>query len=186
MNDSQESDHQMPPCDGVAFAQLGQGVYVFRVIGRANHTITPDLRKTVISIADHQALLPEKYSFLFDMERVETMDSTFMGALASVALRHKKDTGKQLVLCNLNEHCLGLLNTLGLRHFVDLRKKQADEHCRQQWQIADRANLSKAQITAMMLEAHETLCEVESGNRAQFDGVLSFLRKSLEQQGGTP
>ena len=168
--------------DRVRYADLGEGMLVFQVIGRANHTGTPDLKKTVLMIADEYAAKESKYFFVFDMEFVATMDSTFMGAMAAFALRHKKETGKQMLLCNLNEHCLQLLSTLGLKHFVDMRSALPSDMSAEAWKKADPAKLSKVEITALMLEAHETLCALDSGNKVQFAGVVSFLKKSLDDQ----
>lgn len=168
--------------DFVLYANCGNGIFVIQVIGRANHTLTPDFKSLVESIADKQFQEPERYCVLFDMNQVETMDSTFMGTLAAFALRHKKETGSQLILCNVNDHCSQLLNTLGLKHFVSIRSKQDINISREQWHNADRTNISKPELTVMMLEAHETLCDIDSGNKVQFAGVLNFLRSSLESQ----
>lgn len=181
-----ENDEDIIPIkeqnDCVLFADCGNGIFVIQIIGRANHILTPDFKSTVESIANKQCQQPEKYCVLFDMNQVETMDSTFMGTLAAFALRHKKETGSQLILCNVNEHCFQLLNTLGLKHFVSIRSMQDISISREQWHNVDKTNISKTDLTVMMLEAHETLCDIDSGNKVQFAGVLNFLRSSLESQ----
>ena len=172
-----------PGDDRIVFADLGKGVYVIAISGRANYAITPDLRSLTQKLSAESLTSPDKYSFIFDMENVETMDSTFMGAMAGIALRQKKDTSTKIVLCNLNPHCQQLLSTLGVSHFVELRV--ADPSTAQmKWQTADKETLSKVEMTTMMLEAHETLSNLVSSNEVQFAGVIDYLKKCLQDQSG--
>ena len=168
--------------ESMRFASVGSGVYVIDILSRANYAIAPDLRQLVERLSQEEIEKGEKYAFIFNMEKVDTMDSTFMGALAGIALRQRKDCASKIVLCNLNEHCQQLLTTLGVSHFVELRSAKDATVAQSEWQTVDKATLSKVEMTTMMLESHLTLSNLDSNNEVQFAGVIDFLKKSLDNQ----
>ncbi|MCX7718811.1 MAG: STAS domain-containing protein [Candidatus Sumerlaeaceae bacterium] len=168
--------------DTITFAELGDGVVVIRIVGRGSFANSVEFKQLTDRLADAAGSKP--YRFIVDMEQVTTLDSTFMGALAGAGLRHKRDTGEQMTLCNVNEQCCRLLETVGIKHFVQVRACPTEAAPAQtvEFREADRAEISRADQIIHMIEAHENLVTIDNENQARFESVLKYLRESLERE----
>lgn len=169
----------------IHFAELSGGVVVIRVVGRGSFANSPELKK----ISEHMAqkLGAGGYHFVVDLAECQTMDSTFMGVLASIGLRQKRDNGEKMVVVNANEQSGRLMQTLGLSHFVTIRsegEQSALKLDQGQIQAVAHEEVSKREHIIHMIEAHENLCEIDSENCVRFEGVLKFLHDSLEREKG--
>ena len=109
------------------------------------------------------------------------MDSTFMGTLASIALKSRGEGSGGLHIVNLNERNLDLLCNLGLDQLMRLDSPPAgpvlngEAVCLEMTQPAD-----KAVEALTMLEAHEAVVAANPENEAKFKDVLEFLRQNIE------
>jgi anti-anti-sigma regulatory factor len=153
------------------------------VIGAASFRLAPAFKQ-----ATQAARLAGSALIVVDMAGCTTLDSTFMGTLASLGFAAGKPDGTPAVLINLTPNAAGLLKGLGvdrilktypagalppgigdLARFVDnLRPVE----------VAPRA---PHEMAALMFDAHETLTKVEPENLQRFKDVLAFLREDMER-----
>jgi len=123
--------------------------------------------------------------FVVDLADCAMMDSTFMGTMASVALRLKELGHGHLHIVHCGTRSHQLLSGLGLDQIFDIYSDGAsapecealDEATKQQ-----SPKSRKMDQTETMLEAHEALCEAAPENIFRFKDVLDFLRQDLHHE----
>jgi len=123
-----------------------------------------------------------KRRFVIDFQRCASMDSTFLGVLAGVALDlRKQQPPGSLVLCRVGQRNLELIRNLGLQRLliIDASDKVAGVE-KATKELADIKN-TELESARLVLEAHENLVAVEDSNRAKFQDVLAFLKNRIEQ-----
>ena len=131
--------------DTVSFAEMGDGVIVIRVVGRGSFANSVEFKR----LTDHFAeRLGGASRFVLDLGQCATMDSTFMGVLASVGLRQRRDSDELMVLVNVNPQNVRLLQTLGLSHFLNVRAtgQGAPEVGNAEFRTAQPAKVSNTEI----------------------------------------
>ncbi len=102
------------------------------------------------------------------------MDSTFMGMIAGVALRLRKNQAETTLL-NLKDRNLQLIENLGIYKLVNIKD------CVDNYDI-DKTLETSSVSGESMLEAHENLIKTDSSNLEKFEDVISFLKKEVEQK----
>ncbi len=121
----------------------------------------------------HEMLNRGYREFVVDLADCAMMDSTFMGTMASVALR-LKELGR------------GHLHVgLGLDQIFDIHADGAtapecealERVFKDQWRES-----KKKEQTETMLEAHEALCEAAPENIFRFKDVLDYLKQDLHHE----
>ncbi|MCX7962912.1 MAG: anti-sigma factor antagonist [Candidatus Hydrogenedentota bacterium] len=175
------------PPDAISFAEAGDGVVVIRVRGRGSFANSADLKRLATELAQKYLSSGRKYTFVFDMAECETLDSTFMGILAAIGLRQIQDTGSKAIVVRPRDHVARLLHTLGLHHILRLRtgsEGEAPKVDQADFKAADHQQQSRLDQILDMLEAHKTLCDIDSGNVIRFANVLEYLKDSLERERG--
>ena len=123
--------------------------------------------------------------FVVDLAHCAMMDSTFMGTMASVALRLKELGHGHLHIVHCGNRSQELLSGLGLDQIFDIRNDGATgPECQalDQATRGDSVDLRKQQQAETMLEAHEALCEAAPENLFRFKDVLDFLRQDLHHE----
>ncbi len=109
------------------------------------------------------------------------MDSTFMGTLASIALKSRADGSGGLHIVNLNERNQDLLCNLGLDQLMRLDPPPAGPVLNGQAVSLDTESRPDKQAEALtMLEAHEAVVAANPENETKFRDVLDFLRQNIE------
>ncbi|MEO7598327.1 MAG: STAS domain-containing protein [Opitutus sp.] len=151
---------------------------VVRIGGRACFQNSVCLRDFVTEM-----LQQGKTRFVFDFMHCTSMDSTFLGVLAGIALDLKKRPGGgSLVLARMGPRNLELVRNLGLHRLLTVDSgdfpmnfSQGDHalHCR------DQSELDHARL---VLEAHENLVTVDEANRTKFQDVMAFLKNRVAQK----
>lgn len=126
--------------------------------------------------------------FVFDMSDCVSMDSTFMGVIAGLALRLRNRGEGEIVMVELSPRTRGLLSTLGLDQVVkpyvagsspkDL--EAAIESCNRMASLPA-GSTDRHQTADMMLKAHENLVELSPENLPRFKDVLTFLREDVKK-----
>ena len=172
---------QSPPQDSICFAELRDGVVVIRVLGRGSFSNSVELK----SLADAMTVRPHiaKSRFIIDLENCATMDSTFMGVLASIGLKQKRDTGSVMAVVNANAQTVRLLQTLGLSHFLDVRPiSEVVRIDQSDFQLAECDKVDKVGQIIHMIQAHQCLCDADSQNEVRFESVLKYLNDSLKRE----
>ena len=124
--------------------------------------------------------------FVIDLADCVMMDSTFMGTMASVALRLKELGTGHLHVIHCGNRSRELLSGLGLDQIFDIHTNGATApECEALAGASDGSREAKKQEqTQTMLEAHEALCEAAPENLFRFKDVLDYLKQDLHH--GTP
>jgi anti-anti-sigma regulatory factor len=122
--------------------------------------------------------------FVMDLADCAMMDSTFMGTMASVALRLKELGRGHLHVIHCGNRSRELLSGLGLDQIFDIH---ADGTAAPECEALERASDGsrqdrKQQQTQTMLEAHEALCEAAPENLFRFKDVLDYLKQDLHHE----
>jgi anti-anti-sigma regulatory factor len=123
--------------------------------------------------------------FVVDLADCAMMDSTFMGTMASVALRLKELGRGHLHVVHCGNRSQELLSGLGLDQIFDIHTNGARAPECGALEPAAAGNSSetrKQEQAETMLEAHEALCEAAPENLFRFKDVLDFLRQDLHRE----
>lgn len=157
---------------------------VIQVRGRGSFKSGPALKKFCLDVLEKGS--PQ---IVLDMSMCTGMDSTFMGVLAGIALRMREKNGGGIVMINLTERHSELLQTLGLDRLLKTGTGALSSDAAGQVARLTEASSSRLQTggsdrrTAFetMLTAHEDLVRVYPENQAEFQDVLTYLRKELDR-----
>jgi anti-sigma B factor antagonist len=121
--------------------------------------------------------------FVVDLAHCAMMDSTFMGTMASVALRLKELGQGHLHVVHCGSRSRELLSGLGLDHIFDIRGNGATPpECKTLERGESLREKRKREQAEMMLEAHEALCEAAPENLFRFKDVLEYLKQDLHHE----
>jgi anti-sigma B factor antagonist len=123
--------------------------------------------------------------FVVDLADCAMMDSTFMGTMASVALRLKELGHGHLHIVHCGNRSHELLSGLGLDQIFDIRGNgSSPPECGalERTPAVRSPGDRKKEQTETMLEAHEALCEAAPENIFRFKDVLDFLRQDLHHE----
>ncbi len=162
-----------------------QRVAIVRVVGRGTFVNSVPLKR----FADHLAGHEKPETFIMDLENCETMDSTFMGVLASISIAQERAKRHRVVVANPNEHVVKLLKTLGLMRLLDVHEpdKKKDREliskAENDLKPADSETITHVEQINHTLKAHKTLVPLDEENQARFQSVIHYLEKSLEEEG---
>jgi anti-sigma B factor antagonist len=120
-----------------------------------------------------------------DLEACTGMDSTFMGTLAGMAARLSAHEGAVLQVADAGSRNRRSLEDLGLDFMMEIDPPEAAWRGRVE---AVRSGLAaprkpdapgQVQRTLHVLEAHQTLAEVNDKNAATFSNVVTMLESEL-------
>ena len=168
--------------ESILYAQPSEEIVVIKIRGRGNHQTSLALRK-VLELTATPSHCPR---YIFDLETCSTMDSTFMGVLASIGLRQLKVRGAKSVAVNMTPHVYDQLDLLGLKFVIEMRSaapeaelKDAEKNA--EFTSVEPPEFNKCDRIIMMIEAHERLIDVDGKNEVKFKGVLQSLRESLKR-----
>lgn len=169
----------------IQYATLPDDIVIIRVAGRANYQNSLALKHVFEKTSSEQ----QSPQYIFDLERCDSMDSTFMGVVASIGLHQKRLRGSKSTVLNVTPHVRELLDLLGLKFLLHIRDlgedgKAAPPIPEAQFADVPSPEISKLDRIIMMIEAHERLIDVDSQNEVKFKGVLETLHDSLERAGG--
>ncbi len=164
---------------------VGEHFVCVKLTGRANFQCGVDFKSLVQSLSEkgHRR-------FVIDASECQLMDSTFLGVLASVALRYApKVSGAgetaatcppRLELVNPTERVLDTLDNLGIAEYFKV--VQAPVPTGDFTPIAKQAvGPDRKDTTETCLEAHRLLMELNPANVAKFKDVTKFLEEDLQR-----
>ena len=122
--------------------------------------------------------------FIIDLNECATMDSTFMGTMAGVALR-LKELGHghlRVVHCPARSH--ELLSGLGLDQIFAIQSNGSQAPACQLLKPSESASPAeqKSEQKKEMLDAHEALCQADPENFLRFKDVLDYLKQDLNHE----
>lgn len=155
-----------------------KGDFVVRVLGRATFESSSALLDMIKSIDPE-----ELESATIDMTECTGMDSTFMGIISKLALTTKK-SGHTCVIQNANDFNQGLLAGLGIKKLFDFTEKtQKTDTVPVPKIMVDMAGAKVDNEThaETVLDAHETLMEIDPANIAKFQGVVNMVKGDMNK-----
>ncbi len=122
--------------------------------------------------------------FIVDLDQCATMDSTFMGTMAGIALR-LKELGRghlRVVHCPPRSH--ELLTGLGLDQIFAIQSNGSQAPTCKALQPSESVSRAeqKSEQKKDMLDAHEALCEAAPENLLRFKDVLDYLKQDLRHE----
>ncbi len=154
-----------------------------RVRGRGSFKNAPTLKRFGVSAIEKGCA-----QIVLDMDECHSMDSTFMGVLAGLALRLHRESAGQLVAINLTPKTLSLLDTLGLTRLIEAHEvgAAAVALAASLGDIFDVAGLvedapDRRVTLETMIEAHQNLVDATPDNLTRFKDVLTYLTQDLKQ-----
>jgi anti-anti-sigma factor len=120
--------------------------------------------------------------FVMDFAGCTSMDSTFLGVLAGLAIQLRRRTpAGSLVLARLNARNLELVRNLGLHRLVTIDDGALPGAAAGAANpLAEKAR-SEIESARLVLAAHENLVAADETNRARFADVVAMVRQRLDQ-----
>jgi anti-anti-sigma regulatory factor len=150
---------------------------VVRVEGRACFLNSGCMRDFV-----NQMIKSGKNRFVIDFLRCTSMDSTFLGVLAGVALELRRGNPKgTIVVTRMGPRNLELIRNLGLHKLLTVDTTDSIQPAQTgntPLVCGERGELENARL---VLEAHENLVSADEANRSKFQDVLVFMKNRVEQ-----
>lgn len=168
--------------ESIQYARMPEDIIVVRISGKGNHQNSLALRQ-VFELTSSVERCPQ---YILDLDKCTTMDSTFMGVVASIGLRQQRTVGTKTIVVNTCPHVKEQLDLLGLKYILDMRdisSSQGMEVVKPSDSFAQiqAPEVSKVDRIVLMIEAHERLIDVDNQNEVKFRGVLQSLRDSLDR-----
>ncbi len=148
-----------------------------RVRGKGSFVTSPPLKSFIERKIEGGA-----GRFVIDLGECLSMDSTFMGTLAGIAMRLSKTAGGRLQVNGASERNRQSLEDLGLDVLIDIDPSDTEwgdhvENVRGSLEpLAEETDVSDA---AHVLEAHRQLCEASEENVKKFATVLDILEQRV-------
>jgi len=157
---------------GEVFLSENGGIHHIRVKGNASFVCAPPLRELAKKLA------AEPFAGLkIDLEECTWMDSTFMGMLAMLGLNAKKK-GAPAEIFNASEQNEKLLAGLGLKKVFEFKSGQSIAGN----DVPAASNESTPESRARnVLDAHQTLMDIDEGNVRKFEKVVEFVKKDIDR-----
>lgn len=173
--------------ESILYACLPCNIVVIRVCGRGNHQNSLALRK-VFDLTSNSEACPQ---YIIDLEKCSSMDSTFMGVVATLGLNQSRRTGCNTILLHMNSTVWEQLDLLGLHFILEMRDSAGDDSAsraarKAEFEPVEAPEVSKLERIVLMIEAHERLIDADSQNEVKFKGVIESLRDSLRRSRGNP
>lgn len=174
----------MPPDDQILVSSsTGEDAAFARVMGRGSFKVSGSLKEFGSAVLEQG-----KQELVLDLADCVGMDSTFMGVIAGLSFRYKKQEGGKVVMVNLSDKTLRLISTLGLDHLVEYHMREAlpdsyrDALSSHEADMNDIGEdpLSEEERSRMMLESHQELSDLSEANRERFKDVLTYLREEVD------
>ena len=172
-----------PPAENRILAATADNCTLVSVGGAATFKLAPAFKQ-----AAQAAKLAGSALIVVDMADCLSMDSTFMGAIASLGFSARKSETTRLVFINLARHAAALLKGLGVDRILTIYPAGALPEG-----LGDLSGLVRSlrpvesaaptahDLAALMYDAHDTLARVDPINLQRFKDVLAFLREDLRR-----
>lgn len=130
----------------------------------------------------------EPVEIILDLQRCDTLDSTFLGILAGMSSSMKKRGWNRVCLVNMNATIQRLIKIIGLDRVVstypptELELGEGAESIHLGVEDVEQPKSRKEQIL-FMLDAHKQLLPLDEGNELRFKNLLNCLNETLEKNG---
>ena len=172
--------------DDKLFVAQQDGTALAVVVGKGSFRMGTSLKQFGM-----QAIESNCSRIIINLATCSTIDSTFMGIAARLATRIRQRGRGTLVLINLNIHTRKQLQSLGLHDLLEHYSREETPGILEvlfrgfdQLAQADANEESGPKRTETMIEAHQTLVDLDPANIPKFRDVLAYLRDDLERRSG--
>jgi anti-sigma B factor antagonist len=169
---------------------LADHAAIVKVNGRANFTTSVTFKHLVAELRDRGF-----DHFILDLSQCVTMDSTFLGVLASTALKLADPTAPRpepapsstLRLLNPTQKVVDLLDNLGVSELFKTVRCETnpfpvDNPFPVEFEAAAEQNRpSPEELSRTCLEAHQLLMDLNPRNIPKFKDVTRFLAEDLKK-----
>ena len=157
----------------VEYASLN-GTHIFKLIGEVRAHSCISLDKLLNKLEQH----PDVVGAIVDLTQTTFIDSTVLGVLAKLGLKLKQIHHLQAIMLSTNPDITTLANSMGLGQvFVILNYCGESDVCTQA--LVD-DHINHANMLSTVLEAHNTLMQLNENNQNMFEPLVKQLEK--EQQ----
>jgi len=153
------------------------------VSGAATYKLAPSFKQ-----ATQAALLAGSNLIVVDMAACSSMDSTFMGSIASLGFAQHKSGCSPLILINLRPNAAALLRGLGVDRILQVYPSGSLPDgignlgpLVENLQPVQTDPTTERELTILMYDAHETLTKVDPENLQRFKDVLAFLKEDIQR-----
>ncbi len=150
-----------------------EGGAFFEVAGRANF-------ETAMPLRDYCEKLTGRETVYFSMAECAGVDSTFMGVMAMLALKAKRQNCS-IHLAGADSKIKSLLSGIGILKLFVQHERIPDELKGGPASPLQDAGRSEADRAKTVLDAHETLVEADGKNAEVFRQVIDFAREDVER-----
>jgi anti-anti-sigma regulatory factor len=151
---------------------------VVRIEGRASFMNSGSL-KDFFGVMLRQG----RHRFIVDFHHCASMDSTFLGVLAGLALElRRQGPPARLTLARVGERNLELIRNLGLHRIALVDAGGTPVPSPAGSLPIEGVVRSELESAKLMLEAHENLVAADPDNATRFQDVLAFLRSRVESR----
>ncbi len=170
----------MNPASANLLVAIAERVAFVKIAGRANFTLSVPFKSLLLGLRERGFR-----DFVLDLTECGTMDSTFLGVLAGLALSSTENKPAPdpfcLQLLNPNQRVSDLLENLGVAHlFTMIRGGNPMESALAPSPPPD-ATPTREEISRTCLEAHQLLMKVNPENIPKFKDVTRFLAEDLKK-----
>ena len=155
---------------------------LIRVVGRGSFKSSSALKKFGVLAIEKGCR-----EVRMDLESCAGMDSTFMGVVAGLAVRLRREKNGDLVMFNMNPKNLNLIRTLGLDRLVrsfeaaaPAGQSEAPSVPARELSKLEAEPADKRMTAETMLEAHEELIRLLPENLPKFKDVIAYLKEDLK------
>lgn len=171
------------PAGSQILAATADNCTLVAISGAATFKLAPAFKQ-----ATQAARLAGSSLIVVDMAACPSMDSTFMGAIASLGFALQKSESPRFVLINLGPGAAALLKGLGVDRILKaypagaLPAGMGDlSRLVQSLRPVEATAPGARDMAALMYDAHETLTRVDPENLQRFKDVLAFLREDIKR-----
>ena len=161
--------------DGQILVARQGAVAQIRVLGRATFKISQDLKQFCVKAVQQQ----NTKDIICDFSECTAMDSTFMGVLAMLGLESR---GKcAIMFVNVSPANRKLLDGLGVSRLFRFATEPVPEVTWNTLCTAAEKAVASRETAELVLQAHQTLMNVDAGNIPKFRSVVDMLISEVEQ-----
>lgn len=149
---------------------------IIKINGRANY-----LNCAPVKDFFERMIARKKTKFLLDLSNCTGLDSTFLGLIAGVAMDVSRlDPPGSLTLCRPKPRLLEVVRNLGLHRIIEVDSGDFPMNFDESSESLNELHQNKSENTQMILNAHEKLLEIEEGDNARFQDIVSFLKRRMD------
>lgn len=158
-------------------AAFADDILFVRVIGRGSFKVAAPMKQFIFDSCSTHSV----NTIVLDLAECIGMDSTFMGVLAGLSGRLKKNN-KKLELINLSKKNANLLATLGVDQVLAFYSHSHGHNVPEpETESLPMDQATKKQMAETALQAHRNLTQISEENKPRFKRVIELLKEDVDR-----